>query len=144
VYPVTSRGALKRAVSSLHPLAVLVPPDHVRPRLPIGSQASSVLTSSPIGTPKFSALADWVLYLGPFPNTRLTHRPDDGGSKDLWNVGTLLPDYTVLQPRRQPSSNWPVVCHTSFVTFLVQWSYYWHFKTVWENACVSWVITDVG
>jgi hypothetical protein len=34
----------------------------------------------------------------------LTHRPDDGGSKDLWNVGKLLPDYTVLQPRRQSSS----------------------------------------
>jgi hypothetical protein len=32
------------------------------------------------------------------------HRPDDGGSKDLWNVGTLLQDYTVRQPRRQPSS----------------------------------------
>jgi hypothetical protein len=29
---------------------------------------------------------------------------DDGGSKDLWNVGKLLPDYTALQPRRQPSS----------------------------------------
>jgi hypothetical protein len=38
---------------------------------------------------------------------RLTHRPDDGGSKDLWNVGTLLPDYTALQPRRQPSSYSP-------------------------------------
>jgi hypothetical protein len=24
----------------------------------------------------------------------------DGGSKDLWNVGKLLPDYTALQPRR--------------------------------------------
>jgi hypothetical protein len=31
------------------------------------------------------------------------HRPDDGGSKDLWNVGKLLPDYTALQPRTQPS-----------------------------------------
>jgi hypothetical protein len=31
-------------------------------------------------------------------------RPEDGGSKDLWNVGKLLPDYTVLQPRRQQSS----------------------------------------
>jgi hypothetical protein len=31
-------------------------------------------------------------------------RPDDGGSKDLWNVGKLLPDYMVLQPRRQQSS----------------------------------------
>jgi hypothetical protein len=33
----------------------------------------------------------------------LTHRPDDGGSKDLWNTDKLLPDYTALQPRRQPS-----------------------------------------
>jgi hypothetical protein len=31
------------------------------------------------------------------------HRPDDGSSKHLWNVGKLLPDYTALQPRRQPS-----------------------------------------
>jgi hypothetical protein len=31
-------------------------------------------------------------------------RPDDGGSKDHLNVGKLLPDYTALQPRRQPSS----------------------------------------
>jgi hypothetical protein len=31
------------------------------------------------------------------------YRPVDGGSKDLWNVGKLLPDYTVLQPRRQQS-----------------------------------------
>jgi hypothetical protein len=28
----------------------------------------------------------------------------DGGNKDLWNVGKLLPDYTALQPRRKPSS----------------------------------------
>jgi hypothetical protein len=34
-------------------------------------------------------------------------RPDDGGSKDLWNVGKLLPDYTVLQPRRQQSEYSP-------------------------------------
>jgi hypothetical protein len=31
------------------------------------------------------------------------HRPDDGGSKDLRNVGKLLTDYTAIQPRRQPS-----------------------------------------
>jgi hypothetical protein len=35
-------------------------------------------------------------------------RPDDGGSKHLWNVGKLLPDYTVLQPRRQLSSYLPL------------------------------------
>jgi hypothetical protein len=33
----------------------------------------------------------------------VTYRPDDGGSKDLWNVGKLLPDHMALQPRRQPS-----------------------------------------
>jgi hypothetical protein len=37
----------------------------------------------------------------------MSHRPDDGGSKDPWNVGKLLPDYTVLQPRRQQSSYSP-------------------------------------
>jgi hypothetical protein len=30
--------------------------------------------------------------------------PDDGGSKHLWNVSKLLPDYIVQQPRRQLSS----------------------------------------
>jgi hypothetical protein len=34
----------------------------------------------------------------------MSDRPDDGGSKALRNVGKLLPDYTVLQPRREPSS----------------------------------------
>jgi hypothetical protein len=33
--------------------------------------------------------------------------PDDGGSKDLWNFGKPVPDYTALQPRRQPSSYSP-------------------------------------
>jgi hypothetical protein len=40
-----------------------------------------------------------VAYLRYYP-----HRPDDGGSKDVWNVGKLLPDYTALEPRRQASS----------------------------------------
>jgi hypothetical protein len=33
------------------------------------------------------------------------HHQGDGGSKGLWNVGELLPDRMMLQPRRQPSSN---------------------------------------
>jgi hypothetical protein len=33
------------------------------------------------------------------------HRPDDGRSTDLWNVGKLIPVYTALQPTKQPSSN---------------------------------------
>jgi hypothetical protein len=31
-------------------------------------------------------------------------RADDGGSKHLWNVSKLLPDYTTQQPWRQPVS----------------------------------------
>jgi hypothetical protein len=37
----------------------------------------------------------------------LPHRTDDESSKNLSNVGKLLPDYTALQPRRQPSSYSP-------------------------------------
>jgi hypothetical protein len=33
-----------------------------------------------------------------------THRPDDGGSTDLWNFRKLIPVYLALQPRKQPSS----------------------------------------
>jgi hypothetical protein len=32
-------------------------------------------------------------------------RPDDGGSKNLWNVGKFSPDYTSQQSRRQKSSH---------------------------------------
>jgi hypothetical protein len=45
----------------------------------------------------------------------MSHRPDDGGSKVLWNVGKLLPDYTALQPRRQPSSY--LLFHVSIMAF---------------------------
>jgi hypothetical protein len=34
-----------------------------------------------------------------------TLRPNDGGSMYLRNVCKLVPDYTALQPRRQPSSH---------------------------------------
>jgi hypothetical protein len=37
------------------------------------------------------------------PCSLVDDRPDDVGSKHLWNVGKLLPDYTEQQPRRQPS-----------------------------------------
>jgi hypothetical protein len=32
----------------------------------------------------------------------IIHRPDDEGSKNLWNVCKLLPDYTAQQLGRQP------------------------------------------
>jgi hypothetical protein len=57
---------------------------------------------------KFSVLADWVLYLGPFPNVRLTHHPDDGGSKDLWNVGKLLPDQNGATTQKTAIFKWSI------------------------------------
>jgi hypothetical protein len=39
---------------------------------------------------------------------RLTHRPDDGGSTDLWNVSKLTPVCMALQPRKRPSSYSPL------------------------------------
>jgi hypothetical protein len=37
-------------------------------------------------------------------HAEVTHHSGDGGSKYLWNISKLLPDYTALQPRRQPYS----------------------------------------
>jgi hypothetical protein len=45
---------------------------------------------------------------------------DDGGSKDLWNVGKLLPDYTVLQPRRQQSSVVMLITQRGAVNFITR------------------------
>jgi hypothetical protein len=75
------------------------------------------------------ALDDWFLYHGPFPVARLTHRPDDGGSKDFWNVGKLLPDYTVLQPRRQQSS-WAFLGQTGHNRLAV-------FRNKWQTTSVT-------
>lgn len=36
----------------------------------------------------------------------LHHHGNDGGSKDVWNCGKLLPTYTALQRRREPTSFW--------------------------------------
>jgi hypothetical protein len=38
---------------------------------------------------------------------KFTDDPDDGGSKRLWNIGKILPDYTAQQLGRQPSSYSP-------------------------------------
>jgi hypothetical protein len=35
--------------------------------------------------------------------TAETHRPEDGGSTGVWNVGKLISVYTALQPGREPS-----------------------------------------
>jgi hypothetical protein len=84
---------------------VLFPPGHVWYRPPpsflLAPGPRPIPTPFPIGPAKVSALADWFLFLKPFPRARLSHRPDDGGSKNLWNIGKLLPDYTALQLRRQ-------------------------------------------
>jgi hypothetical protein len=49
------------------------------------------------------------------------HHHGDGGSKYLWNVGKLLPDYTVLQPRRQPSSYSPLWEPQILLLMLLRW-----------------------
>jgi hypothetical protein len=60
---------------------------------------------------------------------------DDGGSKDLWNVGKLLPDYMALQPTRQPSSYSPPWEPKILLNFLhVFWlKFCMHFSS---NLCV--------
>jgi hypothetical protein len=40
----------------------------------------------------------------PSSGDEVIHGPDDGDSKNVWNVGKFLPYYTVLRPRRQPFS----------------------------------------
>jgi hypothetical protein len=51
-------------------------------------------------------------------STRLTHRPDDGDSKHLWNVCQFLPDFTAQHPRRPPSSGQYVrLGHDRFLTY---------------------------
>jgi hypothetical protein len=62
--------------------------------------SSCFISSAPSTGKKLKMVVFWVV-------APCSDRPDDGGSKDLWNVGTTLPDYTVLQPRRQPSSYSP-------------------------------------
>jgi hypothetical protein len=58
---------------------------------------------------RFQALTAANMKMAVFWVVAPRSRSDDGGSKDLWNVGKFLPDYTAQQPRRQPSSNYNVV-----------------------------------
>jgi hypothetical protein len=47
-------------------------------------------------------------FLPPFFHHQGDGRPDDGCAKYLWNVGNLLPDYTVQEPGRHSSSYTPL------------------------------------
>jgi hypothetical protein len=49
---------------------------------------------------------------------RAMNRPDDGGSKHLWNVGKFLSEYTAQQLRRQPSST-----HNKFMSLSLRVSF---------------------
>jgi hypothetical protein len=66
-------------------------------------------------------LSDRFLYLKPIPRVRLTHGPDDGGSKYLWNVGKLLPDCTAQHPRRQSSSSgqWSIASYCRLISDVI-------------------------
>jgi hypothetical protein len=62
----------------------------------------------------------------------MLEQTDDGGSKHLWNVGKLLPDYTAQHPRLQSSSYSPpwepetsagcisVLAYTNYIFFEMQ------------------------
>jgi hypothetical protein len=83
-----------------------------------------LLSPNPCPFPYWSdqvpTLSDWFLYLKPIPHAWLTHCPDDGDSKHLWNISKLLPNYTVQQPRRQPYSSSPhenLKSHTLILLF---------------------------
>jgi hypothetical protein len=49
-------------------------------------------------------LSDSFRGLKPGPGAQPTRCPDDAGSKIIWDVHKLLPDYTAQQPKRQPNS----------------------------------------
>jgi hypothetical protein len=68
------------------------------------STGSPALTRSP---PSARATYRRLPCLKPLNRGRLTYRPDDGGSKHLWNVGKLIPVYKAQHPGRQPSSYTP-------------------------------------
>jgi hypothetical protein len=62
-------------------------------------------------------------------------RQDDGDSKDLWNVGKTIPDYTVLQPRRQPSSYsppWKPQILLNDASFHIEQCFYFDVQAVWD------------
>jgi hypothetical protein len=46
---------------------------------------------------QISTLSDRLPYLQTIPRARMSHRPDNEGSKHNWNVVKLLPDYAALQ-----------------------------------------------
>jgi hypothetical protein len=68
------------------------------------------------------------------------HRSEDGGSKDLWNIGKLLPDYMALQPTAMRTSNPTTIIIlrsglTSFGNLFGKW---------WSNLWPSkWIIKHV-
>jgi hypothetical protein len=62
------------------------------------------------------------------------HRPDDGGSTHLWNVGLLQKEYTLLYPRRLSYSNspWaPEISHNPMY-FMQVWNL-WRVQTEGED-----------
>jgi hypothetical protein len=71
-------------------------------KLKIFNSLSKLSQTKPVGFEVLTAVSTKMAVFWVVAPCSL-NRPDDGGSKDLGNVGKLLPDYTVLQPRGQPS-----------------------------------------
>jgi hypothetical protein len=62
---------------------------------------------------------------------RPTHRPHDGGSKHLGNIGQCLPDFQAQHPRMQPCSNTGLHAHVWPLRGLV-----WHMGWVVHEQVV--------
>jgi hypothetical protein len=82
---------------------------HLAPLLPLlGSATSDVQKMAVFWVVAPCSLVEvYHRFGGPSWIKHQGDRPDDGGSRDLRNVGKLLPDCMALQPRRQPSSYSP-------------------------------------
>jgi hypothetical protein len=73
------------------------------------------------------------------PRAQIPHLPHDGGSKDLWDIGKLLPDYMALQPRRQPSSyspQWEPQILLSGLSYYHWLSYWWDLSLLCSHKSV--------
>jgi hypothetical protein len=127
VFVVEQNTPIRQLLSVSHTLIHLRPPCHVtqssrylnakhsysprvEPRNPISTQRSS-LSSWQVVLRQVNCWRWLTVFCDVAPCSLVEiyrrfrgHDPDDGGSKHLWNVDKLIPDYRALQPRRQPSS----------------------------------------
>jgi hypothetical protein len=78
---------------------------------------------------------------------QVTHRPDKGVSKFVWNVGQYLRDYTVPHTRRQPSysSPWEPETRTGYCSEILCLPFKSPFINLWQYCkCLSVILRKIG